>query len=190
MAGPDSTEGFLPAQRKGCLLHTAQSGTRSENTREEIYRKFNGKSWLEAASALPLRTEGWSPENVPSCWYRVTLMSSKQKVAKDGCDWLLTELWLLQLARLLLAKDIICIATGHTMVNEHLLPLWQVDWLLCPPLNRSAFVLQVNVFAPAVMKSGDELRYTELKAIVICTGACFSFYKMACHVHVYKQITV
>lgn len=117
-------------------------------------------------------------------------MSSKQKVARDGCDWLLPELWLLQLARLLLAKDIICIATGHIMVNEHLLPLWQVDWLLCPPPNRSAFVLQVNVFAPAVLKSEEELRYTELKAIVMCTGSCFSFYEMACHVHVHKQITV
>lgn len=152
--------------------------------------KLNGKCWLEAASTSALRTQGWSPENVASCCFRVTLLSSKQKVAKDGCDWLLTELWLLQLPRLLLAQAIICIATGHRMVNEHLLPLWQVDWLLCPSPNRTAFVLQVNVFAPAVLKSEDEFRYTELKAIMMCTGACFSFYKMACQVHVYKQITV
>lgn len=143
---------------------------------------------LEAASTLSLGTEGWSPENVPSCCYKVTLISSKQKVAKDGCDWLLTELWLLQLAGFLLLKDVVCIATGHIMVNEHLLPLWQVDWLLCPPPNRSAFVLQVNVFALAVLKS-DEFRYTELKAIVMCTGACFNFYKTTClYMYINKQV--
>lgn len=57
-------------------------------------------------------------------------------------------------------------------------------------VSISKQVLQVNVFVLAVLKSEDEFSYTELKAIVMCTGACFSFYKMACHVHLYKQITV
>lgn len=55
--------------------------------------QFNGKCWLEAASTLSLRVEGWSPENFPSCCYKFILMNSKEKVWKDGCDWLLTKLW-------------------------------------------------------------------------------------------------
>lgn len=93
-----------------------------------------------------------------------------------------TDCWwsydILQLARLLLANGIIYIATDHIMVNEHLLLLRQLDWLLCPPSNSFCFVLQVNVFVPAVLKSED-VKHTELKVktVVMCMGASFSFCK-------------
>lgn len=54
--------------------------------------QFNDKCWLEAVSTLSLRIEGWSPGNFLSCCYKLTLTNSNQKVAKDVCDWLLTEL--------------------------------------------------------------------------------------------------
>lgn len=62
------------------------------------------------------------------------------------------------------------------MVNEHLLLLWQLDWLLCPPPNRSCFVLQVSIFVPAVLKSED-VKHAELKVktVVMCMGASCSF---------------
>lgn len=72
-------------------LHKVELGVEMQEIKS--IRQFNGKCWLEVASTLSLRTEGWSPENLPSRCYKFTIMNRKQKVAKDGCDWLLTKLW-------------------------------------------------------------------------------------------------
>lgn len=101
----------------------------------------------------------------------IPVINSRQRlwrVVVTDCWW---SYGILQPARLLLAKDVMYIATDHIMVNEHLLLLWQLDWLLCPPPSRSCFVLQVNVFVPAVLKSED-VKDTELK--VKCMGASYN----------------
>lgn len=83
---------FLLRGRADCFRwHKVELGVEMQETKS--IAQFNGKCWLEAASTLSLRTEGWSPENLPSCCYKFTLRNSKQKVAVDGCDWLLTKLW-------------------------------------------------------------------------------------------------